>query len=663
MADELKERAVWDAAVEQTGTEEVGYDIRQAIVLRTPRELADMLKAIARRQPASGEPVRQFRDKSDITGGWFDVDDAALFEKMRTQPDAFATRTLYSTPVATGEPVYQYRARSRGSNCSPWVEITKATRDILDPELFEFRTLYTAPVASGEPVARLYRAALTALETLRGCAATYVEDHEKDSYPGEIGLRPQDVAGMWAQEIHGIDVKAFLDEAIAELPDATPQPAAEKPGLPRALGVSRDAESPGGKGVLVAFERALTDDELRALHDRLSGPTAAQKASALIERASKPAAEKEAQGGRMNFDTFMAEAKRTGLTLDALAPALVANLESMERAGTIRRHEDGGHEYTATQPAAQSAVGAVKCYGASRPGEDCPCAECTAWRERVAETNRRNAAAAQAQPSLLRERDLSKPAEQQGLFRKFEVNRVDGSDQPGGKHFGCRYYVLDLTHDQHAPAAMRAYAAECRSTHPHLADDIEREFGAAQAQPVAVPEGFVLMPERLTAENGAKGALSGEFKESATVTCHECGGSGDDAESDNDAECPECKGDGTIDQDVPVTWESIKRIYRKAVEICAAAPAQQDGQEPHPDEVCKSCGNGPGQHHEPDCVYEGAVERGFPGKGGAGARKLVGYGPCKCTLSHYCDGKCNPTWADQVSAAPATQPAVGGEGQ
>lgn len=87
------------------------------------------------------------------------------------------------------------------------------------------------------------------------------------------------------------------------------------------------------------------------------------------------------------------------------------------------------------------------------------------------------------------ERDPSKPAEQQGLFRKFDVRRVDGSDQPGGKHHGCHYYVLDLNHDQHAPAAMRAYAAACRATHPHLADDIEAEFGAAPQASREVPEG------------------------------------------------------------------------------------------------------------------------------------------------------------------------------
>lgn len=89
--------------------------------------------------------------------------------------------------------------------------------------------------------------------------------------------------------------------------------------------------------------------------------------------------------------------------------------------------------------------------------------------------------AASAVREPLSDRDQNKPAEQQGLFRKFNVSRVDGSDVHGGKHYGCRYYVLDLTHDQHAPAAMRAYAAACRATHPKLAADIEAEFGSAAA--------------------------------------------------------------------------------------------------------------------------------------------------------------------------------------
>jgi hypothetical protein len=78
------------------------------------------------------------------------------------------------------------------------------------------------------------------------------------------------------------------------------------------------------------------------------------------------------------------------------------------------------------------------------------------------------------------DRDQMKPAEQQGLFEKFRVQRLDGSDCGGGKHYGCRYFVLDLTHDQHAPAAMRAYAASCALTHPQLSADLVAEFGALQ---------------------------------------------------------------------------------------------------------------------------------------------------------------------------------------
>lgn len=80
-------------------------------------------------------------------------------------------------------------------------------------------------------------------------------------------------------------------------------------------------------------------------------------------------------------------------------------------------------------------------------------------------------------------RDLTKPAVEQGIFEKFQVLRTDGSSAPGGKHHGCAYFVLDLTHDQHAAATMRAYGTACRATHPALADDIERRYGAAQPTP------------------------------------------------------------------------------------------------------------------------------------------------------------------------------------
>lgn len=79
----------------------------------------------------------------------------------------------------------------------------------------------------------------------------------------------------------------------------------------------------------------------------------------------------------------------------------------------------------------------------------------------------------------LPERDTTKTAEQQGLFRKFDVRRVDGSDQLGGKHHGCRYYVIDVDHDPYAAAALGAYADACKESHPELARDLREKWGAA----------------------------------------------------------------------------------------------------------------------------------------------------------------------------------------
>lgn len=82
-------------------------------------------------------------------------------------------------------------------------------------------------------------------------------------------------------------------------------------------------------------------------------------------------------------------------------------------------------------------------------------------------------------PSTLPERDPRKPAEAQGLFRKFDVTRVDGSSAPGGKHHGCEYFVLDVDHDPHAPVALQAYAVACAKSHPQLSADLIARHGAA----------------------------------------------------------------------------------------------------------------------------------------------------------------------------------------
>ena len=59
-----------------------------------------------------------------------------------------------------------------------------------------------------------------------------------------------------------------------------------------------------------------------------------------------------------------------------------------------------------------------------------------------------------------------------GLYDKFTVFRNDGKSKPGGKHCGCEYFVLDLDHDPHAIAAIRAYADSCCKEYPKLSIDL-----------------------------------------------------------------------------------------------------------------------------------------------------------------------------------------------
>ena len=61
-----------------------------------------------------------------------------------------------------------------------------------------------------------------------------------------------------------------------------------------------------------------------------------------------------------------------------------------------------------------------------------------------------------------------------GLYGKFRIERTDGKDAPGGKHDGCEYFVLDLTHDPHAIKALAAYEQSCRSEYPLLANDLRK---------------------------------------------------------------------------------------------------------------------------------------------------------------------------------------------
>ena len=62
---------------------------------------------------------------------------------------------------------------------------------------------------------------------------------------------------------------------------------------------------------------------------------------------------------------------------------------------------------------------------------------------------------------------------QRGVYGKFQVTRTDGQSEPGQKHENCEYFVLDLTHDPHALAAIQAYARSCEPHYPALSIDLE----------------------------------------------------------------------------------------------------------------------------------------------------------------------------------------------
>lgn len=80
-----------------------------------------------------------------------------------------------------------------------------------------------------------------------------------------------------------------------------------------------------------------------------------------------------------------------------------------------------------------------------------------------------------------------------GLYNKFNVERTDGKSEPGEKHYGCEYFVLDLTHDKFALPALRAYAEACGNEYPQLASDLLRKCPTPPepAATVEIDKGFV----------------------------------------------------------------------------------------------------------------------------------------------------------------------------
>ncbi|MDB5813507.1 MAG: hypothetical protein JWN23_624 [Rhodocyclales bacterium] len=90
------------------------------------------------------------------------------------------------------------------------------------------------------------------------------------------------------------------------------------------------------------------------------------------------------------------------------------------------------------------------------------------------------------------------PDTQRGIYPKYNVSRVDGSDAPGERNHGHMHFVLDLDKlatDAHAKSAIVAYIESCEEEFPLLAEDLRGYVD--RMQPVA----FISVPE-VTLPNG-----------------------------------------------------------------------------------------------------------------------------------------------------------------
>ncbi|WP_154916291.1 hypothetical protein [Klebsiella grimontii] len=105
------------------------------------------------------------------------------------------------------------------------------------------------------------------------------------------------------------------------------------------------------------------------------------------------------------------------------------------------------------------------------------------------------------------------------------------------------------------------YSRQTENADGTLTNEDTRQAGNS---PV-IPDGYVMVPAKLTAENGAKSALLGEFNIEYTLTCHECFGEG----------CEDCNDEGRWINSIPVDWTTIKAIWSKAVEHFVATQQEE----------------------------------------------------------------------------------------
>lgn len=68
---------------------------------------------------------------------------------------------------------------------------------------------------------------------------------------------------------------------------------------------------------------------------------------------------------------------------------------------------------------------------------------------------------------------MSKTDQERGLYSKYMVVR---NNDPESNHVDCDYFVLDLTYDRFAKAALKAYAEACAAEYPFLAADLRAKL-------------------------------------------------------------------------------------------------------------------------------------------------------------------------------------------
>ncbi|MDU7833446.1 MAG: DUF550 domain-containing protein, partial [Enterobacter hormaechei] len=132
-----------------------------------------------------------------------------------------------------------------------------------------------------------------------------------------------------------------------------------------------------------------------------------------------------------------------------------------------------------------------------------------------------------------------------GPLKHLSKEALEAAEQPGdlSEWADMQFLLWDaqrragITDEQITQAMIEKLAVNKQREWPEPKDGEPRLHIKEQPAPV-VPDGYVMVPMRLTAENGAKGALSGEFSETKFVNCPECFG---------DDECETCDGSGRIE--------------------------------------------------------------------------------------------------------------------